>query len=44
MKRLLEDKRFASAKQYFLFVNLEEMKMNGFDGWVLFDGEEVALV
>lgn len=43
MKRLYEDKRFVSAKDYFLFKSLEEIKENVFEGWWLFDGEKKEL-
>lgn len=43
MKRLLEDSRFASGKNHFLFKSLEDVKQNVFEGWELFDGEKVNL-
>ncbi|MGC4129273.1 MAG: hypothetical protein QM564_06870 [Bergeyella sp.] len=43
MKRLNGDERFQSAKDYFLFKNLEETQKNVFEGWWLFDGERVVL-
>ena len=43
MKRLLEDERFASGKKHFLFKSLEELELNVFEGWELFDGEKVNL-
>lgn len=43
MKRLLEDPNFKDAKAHFLFKSLEEVKINVFDGWELFDGEKVRL-
>ncbi len=44
MKRLFEDERFVSAKEYFLFKSLEEMKENVFEGWWLFDRESNILL
>lgn len=43
MKRLLEDSRFASGKKHFLFKSLEELELNVFEGWELFDGEKTNL-
>lgn len=43
MKRLFGDERFASAKEYFLFKTLDEIKENVFEGWCLFDGTVVKL-
>lgn len=43
IKRLLQDERFAFAKEYFLFKTLEQLKENVFEGWELTDGEKVKL-
>lgn len=43
MKRLNDDERFQSAKEYFLFKSLEEIQKNVVEGWWLFDGEKVNL-
>jgi hypothetical protein len=43
MKRLHEDARFKKSKPYFLFKTLEEVKVNVFEGWWLFDGDKVGL-
>ncbi|MDI1256728.1 MAG: hypothetical protein PSV16_11570 [Flavobacterium sp.] len=43
MKRLSEDKRFASAKSYFLFKSLEELGVDDFFDWWLFDGTKGSL-
>lgn len=43
MKRLQEDSRFKNSKSYFLFQTLEEVKVNVFEEWWLFDGEKVRL-
>lgn len=43
MKRLFEDERFVSAKEYFLFKTLDEVKENLFDGWWLFDGTATTM-
>lgn len=44
MKRLCEDERFfQSAKDYFLFKSLEEIKENVVDGWWLMDGDKTTM-
>ena len=43
MKRLLEDERFAFAKDYILFKTLDELKENVFEGWELFGKTVVKL-
>lgn len=43
MKRLCDDEHFAFAKEYYLFKTLDEIKENVFEGWELFDGNEVNL-
>jgi len=42
-KRLFEDERFASAKEYFLFKSLDEIKENFYDGRWLFDKERTTI-
>lgn len=43
MKRLQEDERFKKSKSYFLFKTLEQVKVDVFEGWWLFDGGKVRL-
>ncbi len=43
MKRLQENPRFKKSKPYFLFKTLEEVKVNIFEGWWLFGGENQSL-
>lgn len=43
MKRLSEDSRFASAKKHFLFKSLEELSVDAFFDWWLFDGTTSSL-
>lgn len=43
MKKLQEDSRFKKSKPYFLFQTLEEVKVNVFEEWWLFNGEKVRL-
>lgn len=43
MKRLHEDARFASAKKHFLFKSLEELSLDSFFDWWLFDGTSASL-
>ncbi len=43
MKRLQEDEHFKKSKSYFLFKTLEQVKINIFEGWLLFGGEMVGL-
>jgi len=43
MKRLSEDARFASAKKHFLFKSLQELSIDSFFDWWLFDGTPASL-
>lgn len=43
MKRLSEDVRFTSAKTHFLFKSLEELNVEHFFDWWLFDGTTASL-
>lgn len=44
MKRLCMDERFTDdAKPHFLFKTLQELKLEVFEGWELFDGEKTNL-
>ena len=43
IKRLLQDERFAFAKEYFLFKTLDEVKENVFEGWCLFDVQRATI-
>ncbi|WP_396146053.1 hypothetical protein [Flavobacterium sp.] len=43
MKRLNEDARFASAKKHFLFKSLDELSVDSFFDWWLFDGTTASL-
>ena len=43
MKRLSEDSRFASAKKHFLFKSLQELSIDSFFDWWLFDGTPASL-
>ncbi len=43
MKRISEDPRFASSKAHFLFKSMEELQLENFFEWWLFDGGKVGL-
>ena len=43
MKRLNEDARFTSAKKHFLFKSLDELSVDSFFDWWLFDGTTTSL-
>ncbi len=43
MKRLSEDSRFESAKSHFLFKSLDELDVDSFFDWLLFDGTKGSL-
>lgn len=43
MKRVFEDPRFATAKVHFLFKSIEELSVDSFFNWWLFDGSKKSL-
>ena len=43
MKRLNEDKCFTEARLHFLFKTIGEVRVNVFEGWMLFDGESINM-